>query len=729
MRGRILASTRFRQTAKIIEIMKMKEHIRNVGIVAHIDHGKTTLTDSLLAGVGLISHKIAGKARVLDYLEEEQKRGITIKTANISLLHETNGKQYVINLVDTPGHVDFTGRVTRALRAIDGAVVVVDAVEEIMAQTETVTRQALEERVKPVLFINKVDRLIRELRLNPSEIQEKLKRIIREFNNLIEIYGEPEFVESWKVDPINESVAFGSALDGWGLTLKMARERGIKFSDIIDAYEKNRHESLETFIPLPRVILEMIIEKLPNPIEAQKYRLPKIWKGNLNSEVGRAMMACDDRGPTVIWVTMVQADPNFGLVATGRIFSGTVKAGKEVYLLNSGENHRVKQVFMYMGPFKESVSEMSAGNIVAIAGLDSARAGETIIDVAYKDETAHFEQIKYVSEPVMTITVEPKNPADLPRLIETMRKISIEDPNILISMNEETGEYLLSGVGELHLEVSLKFLREYAGGMEIVASKPGVVYRESVEEKGATVSAESPNGQNKFLVRVEPLEEEFINLIGKGEVDRELLIETGWAETEAKGILAFDKSGNVLLDLSGGIQGDDEVRKTVINGFMWTCRAGPLCQEPIRGVKIKILEARIADSVEHRGTAQILPALHHAIFESFLTAKPTLLEPIYRIEVSVPVQWLGECLNIIKKKRGRVLSSEIKGILAVVKAYIPVAESFGLSTEMRSATAGRAFWQCTFHGWEKVPKDLMMKIVKQIRERKGLPIGGQYAQS
>jgi elongation factor 2 len=296
-------------------------------------------------------------------------------------------------------------------------------------------------------------------------------------------------------------------------------------------------------------------------------------------------------------------------------------------------------------------------------------------------------------------------------------------------MNEETGEYLLSGVGELHLEVSLKFLREYAGGMEIVASKPGVVYRESVEEKGATVSAESPNGQNKFLVRVEPLEEEFINLIGKGEVDRELLIETGWAETEAKGILAIDKSGNVLLDLSGGIQGDDEVRKTVINGFMWTCRAGPLCQEPIRGVKIKILEARIADSVEHRGTAQILPALHHAIFESFLTAKPILLEPIYRIEVSVPVQWLGECLNIIKKKRGRVLSSEIKGILAVVKAYIPVAESFGLSTEMRSATAGRAFWQCTFHGWEKVPKDLMMKIVKQIRERKGLPIEGQYAQS
>ena len=702
--------------------MKKKEQIRNVGIVAHIDHGKTTLTDSLLAGVGLISHKIAGKARVLDYLKEEQKRGITIKTANISLLHENSGKQYVINLVDTPGHVDFTGKVTRALRAIDGAVVVVDAVEEIMAQTETVTRQALEERVKPVLFINKVDRLIRELKLNPKEIQEKLKRIIREFNNLIEIYGEPEFTKTWKVDPINGSVAFGSALDGWGLTLKIVREMGIKFSDIIEAYEKNRHESLETFIPLPRVILDMIVEKLPNPIEAQKYRLAKIWKGNLNSEAGRAMMTCDDRGPTVILVTMVQTDPNLGLIATGRIFSGTIRADKEVYLLNSGEKHKVKQVFMYMGPFKEAVSEMSAGNIVAIAGLDSARAGETVVDVAYKDEAAHFEQIKYVSEPVMTITVEPKNPADLPRLVETMRKISMEDPNLLIDINEETGEYLISGVGELHLEISLEFLREYAGGMEIIASKPSVVYRESIEEKGAAISAESPNGQNEFLVQVEPLEEEVINLMGKGEVDGRLLIEMGWAETEVKGVLAFEKSGNVLLDLSGNIQRDGEVMKTVINSFLWACKTGPLCQEPIRGIKIKILEARIADSAEHRGTAQILPALHRAIYESILTAKPILLEPIYRIEVSVPVQWLGECLNIIKKRRGRVLSSEIKGILAVVKAYIPVAESFGLSTDMRSATAGHAFWQFNFHGWEKVPKELMMKIVKQIRERKGLPI-------
>lgn len=212
---------RFKQLSEIVKLMIDKERIRNLGIIAHIDHGKTTLTDSLLAGAGLLSPSMAGTARVLDYLEEEQKRGITIKTANISLLYQTASGSFVINLVDTPGHVDFTGKVTRALRAIDGAIVVVDAVEEIMAQTEVVTRQALGERVRPVLFINKVDRLINELKLSAEQIQEKFARIIGNFNNLIEVYGEPQFKDKWKVDPAKDSVTFGSALHGWGFTFAL----------------------------------------------------------------------------------------------------------------------------------------------------------------------------------------------------------------------------------------------------------------------------------------------------------------------------------------------------------------------------------------------------------------------------------------------------------------------------------------------------------------------------
>jgi elongation factor 2 len=361
---------RFRQTSEILKLMHRKENIRNIGIIAHIDHGKTTMTDSLLAEAGLLSPRIAGEARALDYLEEEQKRGITIKTANISLLHEIDGTSYVVNMVDTPGHVDFTGKVTRALRAIDGVVVVVDAVEEVMVQTETVTRQALEERVRPVLFINKVDRLIRELKLSPREVQDKFLRIIRDFNSLIEVYAEPEFKDKWKVDPQKETVAFGSALHRWGFTLKIAQERGVKFSDIVEAYGRGEHQKLAELIPLHNAILDMVVKNIPNPIEAQRYRVPRIWRGDLNSEIGQAMLNCDDNGPTVMCITMVQMDPHAGLVATGRLFSGTVKEGDHVYLVGARKDYHIQQVSMYMGAFREIVDKITAGNIAALLGLD-----------------------------------------------------------------------------------------------------------------------------------------------------------------------------------------------------------------------------------------------------------------------------------------------------------------------------------------------------------------------
>ena len=357
---------RFRHTERILKLLRNKENIRDIGIIAHIDHGKTTMTDSLLAEAGLLSPKIAGEARALDYLEEEQKRGITIKTANISLLHETEGKSYIINLIDTPGHVDFTGKVTRALRAIDGAVVVVDAVEEVMVQTETVTRQALNERVRPVLFINKIDRLIKELKLSPEETQKKLMRIIRDFNNLIDIYGEPEFKKKWKVDAAKGSVAFGSALHRWGFTIDIAKKKGIMFDDVVKAYRENRYEDLQKIVPLHEAILEMVVNHLPNPIEAAKYRIPKIWKGDIDSEIGKAMMNCDPNGPTVMCITNVQLDPHAGIVSTGRLFSGDIKEGDQVYLVGAKKGYRVQQVSMYMGAFREVVDHLDAGNILSL---------------------------------------------------------------------------------------------------------------------------------------------------------------------------------------------------------------------------------------------------------------------------------------------------------------------------------------------------------------------------
>ena len=719
---------KFRQTADILKLMSKKEDIRNVGIIAHIDHGKTTMTDSLLAEAGLLSPKIAGEARALDYLEEEQKRGITIKTANISLLHEMEDRPYVINLIDTPGHVDFTGKVTRALRAIDGAVVVVDAVEEVMVQTETVTRQALEERVKPVLFINKVDRLIKELRLNSDEIEKKLIRIIRDFNNLIDIYGEPEFKEKWKVDPAKETVAFGSALHKWGFTLHMAQEKGTKFSDIVDAYAKGEYQALPQLLPLHTAILDMVVKNMPNPIEAQKYRITKVWKGEMDSEIGQAMLKCDDNGPTVMGITLAQVDPHAGLVATGRLFSGAIKDGSRVYLVNAKKEYRVQQVSMYMGAFREVAGEITAGNIAALLGLDLARAGETLINSEHKDIMFPFERIKYVSEPVITIAIEPKHPRELPRLVDAMNRLSIEDPNLVTTINKETGEYLLSGMGELHLEIAVKFLRDYSGGMDIVTSRPIVVYRESIVGQGIEAMAKSPNKHSRFWVQVEPLEEKVIEMIEKGDLAEEMgrkrmgnvLKEAGWPTDEARNVWALEEHKNIIIDLTKGIQYLREARDMIISGFRWVCGAGPLCEEPMRGLKVKLMDVRLHEDPVHRGPAQIMPAIRRAILGSFLTATPVILEPVYKIGVSVSAQWVGESSSIITRKRGRILSSEQRGALTNITGYIPVAETFGLSADMRSATSGHAFWQCTFDHWEKAPESVVAEVIKQIRERRGL---------
>src|SRR3989304_6117905 len=445
---------KFRQTADILKLMGKKELSRNLGIIANIDHGKTPLTDSLLAGAGLLSSKVAGSARVLDYLEEEQKRGITMKTANISLLYQTANGSFVINLVDTPGHVDFTGKVTRALRAIDGAIVVVDAVEEIMVQTEIVTRQALEERVRPVLFINKVDRLITELKLNAEQIQKKFTRIIGNFNDLIEVYGESPFKDEWKVNPAKDSVVFGSALHRWGFTLSTAQQKSIRFSDVIEAYKNAEYEKLQKTIPLQDAILDMVVKNIPSPLEAQQYRVEKIWKGSIASEVGQAMVHCDDNGAAVMCITNVQADPNAGMIATGRLFSGTVKNGDKVYLINARMESVVQQVSIFMGAFREPANQVVAGSLAALSGLELAKAGETMVDGEHKEGMGPFERIKYVSEPVVTGAVEPKNPRDLPFLLEALDRLPIEDPNLATEVNRETGEYLLSGIGELHLEVA-----------------------------------------------------------------------------------------------------------------------------------------------------------------------------------------------------------------------------------------------------------------------------------
>ena len=715
---------RVKKISEVLDILKQKDQIRNIGTIAHVDHGKTTTTDSLLAAAGLLSPTLAGKALALDYLEEEQQRQMTIKAANISLYYEMDGKPYIINMIDTPGHVDFSGRVTRALRAIDGAIVVVDAVEGVMTQTETVVRQALEERVRPVLYINKIDRLIKELRLTPEKIQETLARIVMDVNRLIEMYAEPEYKQKWKVNFQDGTVAIGSAKDRWGFTVPQAQKRGIKFSDVMKAFQNDDIAWLRENAPLHEAILEMVINHHPPPHVAQKYRIPKIWKGEIDDEVGQAMVNCDEKGPTVMIVTDVKVDPQAGVVATGRLFSGTVREGDTIQIIGRNITKRVQQVAVYMGPNREIVGVLPAGNIPALLGLDEARAGDTLATV----DLVPFESMKYVSEPVVTISVEPKHSRDLPKLVDFLNKLSIEDPTLVTTVRPETGEYLISGMGTLHLEIALTWIAK--AGIEVVASKPIILYRETVSKRGRIFEGKSPNRHNRIYMQVEPLEDEIIELIRKGELFNEMdrkriakiLREHGWDADMARSVWHIDPKGNILVDMTKGAQYLQESKALIIAGFQEVMERGPLAEESIRGVKAVLVNVELHEDPVHRGYAQIVPATRRTLYASILSADPILLEPILKIEAKVTPDLMGAVTSVITSKRGRILNVTQQEYVTVISGEIPAAETFDLSEAMRSATMGKAFWATEFYAWKPVPASLRDKVIREIRKRKGLPL-------
>ncbi|MEM4041657.1 MAG: elongation factor EF-2 [Saccharolobus sp.] len=723
---------RYKTVEQVLSLMKDRTRVRNIGIIAHVDHGKTTTSDTLLAAAGIISPKVAGEALALDYLTVEQQRGITVKAANISLYHESEGKGYVINLIDTPGHVDFSGRVTRSLRVLDGSIVVVDAVEGVMTQTETVLRQSLEERVRPILFINKVDRLVKELKLSPQEMLNRLLDIIRQVNNLIDMYGEPEFKEKWMINPQAGNVVFGSAKDKWGFSLPIAQKKGINMKNVIDAYtasDKSKIEELASQVPIHEALLDAVIKFVPNPIEAQKYRIPKIWKGSLDNDLAKSMLNADPNGPIVFMITDMKVDPHAGLVATGRVFSGTLRAGEELWLVNARTSQRILQVSLYMGPTRELSEEIPAGNIAAVLGLDRARSGETAISVGFSNVQGSFERLHYVSEPVVTIAVEPKNPKDLTKMIDALRKLSIEDPNLVVKINEETGEYLLSGMGFLHLEVSLQLLRENYG-IDVVTTPPIVVYRESIRAKSQVFEGKSPNKHNKFYFSVEPLDNKTIELISNGtiredmdnkEMAKILRDEANWDYDEAKKIIAIDENVNVLVDMTSGIQHLREVIDTVLQGFRLAMREGPLAHEPMRGIKVVMHDAVIHEDPAHRGPAQIYPAVRNSIFAGFLTARPTLLEPIQKLDIRVPTDLIGNVTAVVTRKRGKILDVSQVANMSRIIAEIPVSESYDLASELRGSTGGRAFWGTEFSRWSPVPDSILLDVITKIRERKGLP--------
>ncbi|RLI83114.1 elongation factor EF-2 [Archaeoglobales archaeon] len=709
---------------KIRDLMWRPEKIRNMGIVAHIDHGKTTLSDNLLAGAGMISEELAGQQLYLDFDEQEQERGITINAANVSMVHEYKGEEYLINLIDTPGHVDFGGDVTRAMRAVDGVIVVVDAVEGVMPQTETVLRQALREHVKPVLFINKVDRLINELELSPQQMQDRLIKVITEVNKLIRAM-KPEKYKDWMLKVEDGSVAFGSALYKWAVSVPSQKETGVGFKEVYQLLREDGSKELARKSPLHRVVLDMVIRHLPSPIEAQKDRIQVIWHGKINSEIGKAMVECDPKGPIALMITKIVVEPQAGEIAVGRLFSGTLKPGQELFIIDRRSKNRVQTVGLYMGPRRVEVSEIPAGNIVAVIGLRDAVAGSSCSSI---EEFIPFESIKHYSEPVVTMAIEAKNPRDLPKLIEILRRLAKEDPTLHVTLNEETGEHLISGMGELHLEVKVeKIRREY--NLDVITSPPIVVFRETVTTISPTVEGKSPNKHNKFYLVVEPLPSEVIQLFREGEVDmkmdkrerRKKLQDAGLAGEEAAGAVEYFE-GNLFCDVTKGIQYLNETMELILEGFRDAMRTGPLAKEPCMGLKVKLVDCKLHEDAVHRGPAQVIPAVRSAIFAAILQAQPTLLEPYQKLFITVPQDMLGNVTREIQGRRGQIIEMRTEGDMVTVIAKAPVKEMFGFAGSIRSATSGKAIWSTEHAGFEQVPQGLLENFILEVRKRKGLKL-------
>lgn len=811
-------------------IMDNRANIRNMCVIAHVDHGKSTLTDSLVCKAGIISQGKAGEARFTDTRQDEQDRCITIKSTGISLYYEYDfeGKMtpHLINLIDSPGHVDFSSEVTAALRVTDGAIVVVDCVEGVCVQTETVLRQALAERIKPVLMINKMDRVLLELKLEKEEAYQVFQRTIESANVIISTYRD-ELLGDVQVFPSKGTVAFGSGLHGWAFTLSrfadlysakfgvpkeklMERLWGDNFFDpatkkwqktnqtsdgkylprafcqfILDpiyklfetimAEQKPQYEKMLTslkialtteekdlvgkpllkvvmrkFLPAADALLDMIVLHLPSPITAQKYRVENLYEGPMDDECAMGIRNCDPEGPLMMYVSkMVPTTDKGRFYAFGRVFSGIIKTGQKVRIM--GPNYtpgkkedlfikNVQRTVIMMGRFVEPVEDCPCGNTIGLVGVDQYLVKSGTITTS---EVAHnIKVMKFSVSPVVRVAVEAKNPSDLPKLVEGLKRLSKSDPCVQCYI-EESGEHIVAGAGELHLEICLKDLAEEFAGIEIRTSDPVVSYRETVsDESDITCLAKSPNKHNRIFMKAEPLGDELTVEIDNGTIGprddpklrgRIMADKYGWDVNEARKIWAFgpDTTGpNLLIDVTKGVAYLNEIKDSCVAALQWASKEGVLCEENMRGIKFKVMDVVLHADAIHRGGGQIIPTARRVIYACELTAKPRLLEPVYLVEIQCPQMAIGGIYSVLNRRRGQVIAEEDRasGPLKNVKAFLPVMESFGFTADLRSHTSGQAFPQCVFDHWQILqgdPLEIGSKsnvVVLGTRKRKGLAL-------
>lgn len=819
-------------------IMDKKHNIRNMSVIAHVDHGKSTLTDSLLSKAGIIAAAKAGEMRATDTRKDEQERCITIKSTAISMYFEMDEKDmpfvkqekekdckgFLVNLIDSPGHVDFSSEVTAALRVTDGALVVVDCVSGVCVQTETVLRQAIAERIRPVLFMNKMDRALLELQLDQEDLYQTFQRVVENVNVIIATYADDDGpMGVVRVDPTNGSVGFGSGLHGWAFTLKQfaemyatkfgvdieklmkklwgenffnpktkkwsktkaedntrsfnmyildpiykvfdaimnfKKETTDKLLDKLEIRGKMKHEDLQqegkplmkvvmrTWLPAGESLFLMICIHLPSPVTAQRYRTDMLYEGPVDDAAAVAMKNCDPNGPLMMYISkMVPTSDKGRFYAFGRVFSGRISTGLKCRIM--GPNYlpgkkddlnekAIQRTILMMGRYIEAIEDVPCGNICGLVGVDQFLVKTGTITTM--KEAHNLKVMKFSVSPVVRVAVEPKNACDLPKLVEGLKRLAKSDPMVQC-MIEESGEHIIAGAGELHLEICLKDLEEDHAQIPLKKSDPVVSYRETVTEESSMMClSKSPNKHNRLFMRAVPMPDGLAEDIDSGEVSnrqdfkirgRYLADKYEYDITEARKIWCFgpDTTGpNLLIDATKGVQYLNEIKDSVVAGFQWASKEGVLCDENMRGVRFNIYDVTLHTDAIHRGGGQIIPTARRVLYASTITAAPALMEPVYLVEIQCPENAVGGIYGVLNRRRGHVFEeSQTPGTpMFVVKAYLPVNESFGFTADLRSNTGGQAFPQCVFDHWQVMPGDPLVegsqphKVCQETKKRKGL---------
>ena len=653
---------------QISESMKKKENIRNVSIVSHVDHGKTTLSDHLLQSGGLISKTMAGSARALDYLEEEQRRGITIKTANISFIYNYDKSPYLINLVDTPGHVDFSGMVSQALRLVDGAIIVVDAVEQVMAQTESVIRQSMSECLKPILFINKVDRLINELKLPKEEIETRINNIIQMVNELIDQYAHKSFKKEWKVKFDEGTVIMGSALYGWAIS-KYSKTLP-QFNKIIELHVEENIEQLKSDFPIIEAIISAIIENVPNPYKGQKQRFEHITQ-YADKSAENAIIKCDDKESTILCVGKLLYEYNRGIISISRVFSGTIKSGSVIYNRRTGENTRIQQVCIYKGQSLVTMESVTAGNIAVLIGIKNVQIGDTFVEKTDDFPNVMFEHIPYLQESVISQRIEPSRVSDIPKLQKMLDILSLIKPNFNHTTDENTGEIKIFGIGELQLEIITGEIEK--AGIKVEVSNPEVNLAEQIEEEVTLTKMDDLN-LIQITLTCKPTE-----------------------ENKNTCIYSDYKENRLLVDLD---KGNEELFDLLITGFRNGIMKGPIKGYSIRKLTVIISEVEeiVSDSLRYE---IIVPLVKNTIHEAIINANLNVYEPIYSFSIYTPLHHLGAVLTVAQKFNCNIEKTEHYASKTTIMGQISVESSLQIASELRSASEGYAFWQFEFLGYKR----------------------------